>query len=41
MILFYIICLALLGGIDQLGNTGSWQFIVLVVLAIINVMSSD
>lgn len=33
MVLFYIICLALFGGIDQLGNTSSWQFVVLVVLA--------
>lgn len=41
ILLVYIIALALLGGIDQLGNDSSWQFVVLVVLIVIQVLGSD
>lgn len=41
MVLLFIIGLALFGGIDQLGNARSWQFIVLVILAIFSLKSSD
>ena len=41
MVLIWIILLALFGGIDQLGNTHSWQFIVLVVLAVLGLGSDD
>lgn len=34
MTIVYIILLALFGGIDQLGHASSWQFIVLVFLAL-------
>lgn len=39
MTIFFIICLALFGGIDQLGNANSWQFAILVILAIVDELS--
>jgi hypothetical protein len=34
MTILFIVCLALFGGIDQLGNASSWQFLALIILAL-------
>lgn len=39
MTIFFIIGLALFSGIDQLGNTSSWQFVILVILAIVDAVN--